>query len=130
MPGLIRARRTARPHRPTSSSRRVRLTIELLESRALLSANKLIHTLAFPNDPGSTQGLQWDVGAGFGSNATAAWKAGFTGQNAKAVYVGVVDEGIQYTHTDLTGRVRNPGEIANNLKDDDGNGLVDDAYGW
>ncbi len=36
-----------------------------------------------------------------------------------------------YTHPDLAANVgTNPGEIAGNGVDDDGNGLVDDVYGW
>ena len=64
----------------------------------------------------------------YGSNAAAAWAAGRTG--SATVYVGVIDEGIQYSHPDLAGQVRNPGEIAGNKIDDDGNGYVDDVHGW
>ena len=64
----------------------------------------------------------------YGSNAAAAWAAGRTG--SATVYVGVIDEGIQHTHPDLTGQVRNPGEIAGNKLDDDKNGKIDDVYGW
>ena len=41
----------------------------------------------------------------------------------------MIDEGIQYSHPDLDGNVANPGETVNGL-DDDGNGYVDDRYGW
>jgi subtilisin family serine protease len=64
----------------------------------------------------------------YGSNAAAAWAAGRTG--SATVYVGVIDEGIQHTHPDLTGQVRNPGETAGNKIDDDRNGKIDDVYGW
>jgi subtilisin family serine protease len=63
----------------------------------------------------------------YGSNAAGAWAAGQTG-SAK-VYVGVIDEGIQVSHPDLFGRVRNPGETVNGV-DDDKNGYVDDVRGW
>ncbi len=63
----------------------------------------------------------------FGSNAAAAWAAGRTG--SATVYVGVIDEGIQHTHPDLSGQVRNPGETKNGV-DDDKNGRIDDVYGW
>ncbi|MBB1283003.1 S8 family serine peptidase [Flavisolibacter sp. BT320] len=46
------------------------------------------------------------------------------------VYVGVIDEGIQFNHEDLNGQVRLRLEIPGNKKDDDGNGFKDDAYGW
>ena len=43
----------------------------------------------------------------------------------------MVDSGIDITHPDLQ-RVlwTNPGEIPGNHEDDDGNGLVDDVFGW
>ena len=60
-------------------------------------------------------------------NAFAAWK--HTAGN-KQVIVAVVDEGVKYDHPDLKDNMWvNPGEIAGNGKDDDGNGYVDDVYG-
>ena len=48
-----------------------------------------------------------------------------------SVVVGVIDSGIDYKHPDLAGNIWvNPGEIAGNRKDDDGNGYVDDIHGW
>ena len=44
--------------------------------------------------------------------------------------VAVVDEGIAYDHPDLAPNLwTNPGEIADNDVDDDGNGYVDDMHG-
>ena len=91
------------------------------------------HTAA-STDPYYTNGSLWGMyGPGttpanaYGSNAAAAWAAGNTGSSS--VYVGIIDEGIQYTHPDLAGQVGNPLETANGV-DDDGNGYVDDVYGW
>lgn len=64
----------------------------------------------------------------YGSNAAAAWAAGKTG--LASVYVGVIDEGIQFTHPDLAGQVwTNKLDPINGI-DDDKNGYVDDAHGW
>lgn len=47
-----------------------------------------------------------------------------------AVVIGVIDTGVDYNHPDLNANMwRNPGEIAGNGVDDDGNGYVDDIYG-
>ncbi|WFR55615.1 S8 family peptidase [Anaerocolumna sp. AGMB13025] len=61
-------------------------------------------------------------------SAPTAWDT-YTG--AKNVVVGVIDSGIQYTHTDLANNIWvNPGEIQGNGIDDDKNGYIDDIYGW
>ena len=64
----------------------------------------------------------------YGSNAAAAWAADKTG--SAAVYVGVIDEGIQLTHPDLSGQVWvNPSDPVDGFDNDD-NGYVDDINGW
>lgn len=91
---------------------------------------------ATSNDTYFTNGSLWGMygtsttpANQFGSGAAAAWAAGKTG--SAAVYVGIIDEGYMFAHTDLAANVGvNPGEIAGNGVDDDGNGLVDDVRGW
>jgi len=64
----------------------------------------------------------------YGSQAAEAWAAGRTG--SADVYVGVIDEGIQFTHPDLAGQVwTNPYDAADGV-DNDGNGYADDIHGW
>ena len=91
---------------------------------------------AVSNDAYYTNGSLWGMYSGstspanqYGSGAAVAWAADKT--NCSSVYVGIIDEGYMYTHPDLAANVgTNRGEIANNGQDDDGNGLVDDVYGW
>lgn len=98
--------------------------------------NWIYHHFATSNDPYYTNGSLWGMYGDatspanqFGSQAGEAWAAGNIGSNT--VWIGIIDEGYMYTHEDLSGNVgTNPGEIAGNGKDDDGNGYVDDVYGW
>ena len=47
------------------------------------------------------------------------------------VVVAVIDTGVDYNHLDLRNNIWiNTAEIADNGKDDDGNGYIDDVYGW
>lgn len=47
------------------------------------------------------------------------------------VVVAIIDTGVDYNHLDLRNNIwTNSGEIPNNGIDDDGNGYVDDYYGW
>ncbi|WP_332914249.1 S8 family peptidase [Algoriphagus boritolerans] len=89
------------------------------------------HT-AVSNDPYFESGQLWGMSAGGnlnGSRAAEAWAANKTGSNT--VYIGIIDEGYMYMHEDLAANAGvNPGEVAGNGMDDDGNGLIDDVYGW
>ncbi len=87
----------------------------------------------FPNDPRFNElwGLH-NTGQTGGTpdadiDAPEAWDIS-TG--SPDVIVGVIDTGVDYTHQDLAANIwNNPGEIAGNGIDDDGNGFVDDIHG-
>lgn len=53
------------------------------------------------------------------------------GLKPSPIIVGVIDSGVQIDHPDLKNNIWvNSKEIANNGKDDDGNGYTDDIHGW
>jgi serine protease len=86
-----------------------------------------------PNDPnffgGATNANNWHL---IQIGAMNAWNVyNGTSNGSSTITVAVVDNAIQYTHTDLTTNIWvNPGEIAGNFIDDDGNGYVDDVRGY
>ena len=75
-----------------------------------------------PNDP--QYGDLWGMAM---TKADLAWDMQI---GDRAVVVGVIDTGFDYTHSDLSANIwTNPNEIANNGVDDDGNGYIDDIHG-
>ena len=69
------------------------------------------------------------VAYGADINVTDVWAQLSCGD--PEIIVAVVDEGVKYTHPDLRDNMwMNPGEIFGNGIDDDGNGYVDDVYGY
>lgn len=69
----------------------------------------------------------WDWGLN-DVQAPDAWLTGYTGEG---IIVAIVDSGVYYSHSDLAGNIWvNFGEISGNGVDDDGNGYIDDIYGY
>jgi serine protease len=92
----------------------------LVEYAEKVPEMKLFYT---PNDP--SYGVQWHLTK---INAGNAWNV-FNGTST--IVVAVVDNAMARTHPDLAANMwTNPGEIAGNLIDDDGNGYVDDVNGY
>ena len=76
-----------------------------------------------PNDPKFNQ--LWGMKK---ISAADAWEKNI---GSSGVVLAVLDTGVDYRHEDLAANMwRNPGEIAGNGIDDDGNGFVDDVYGY
>ncbi|MDI9863462.1 S8 family peptidase [Flectobacillus sp. DC10W] len=104
--------------------------IEYIEPNYIYTHNATSNDLYYTN--GSLWGMYGSATTPanqFGSQAAVAWANGKTGTSN--VYIGIIDEGYMYTHEDLTTNAGvNPGEIGGNGVDDDGNGLIDDTYGW
>ena len=78
-----------------------------------------------PNDPYYGDGTQWGPQKIF---APQAWGLSKGDSN---VVIAVLDWGVDLDHPDLASDMwTNPGEIPDNGIDDDGNGYIDDVYGW
>jgi subtilisin family serine protease len=96
--------------------------------------DRIITASALPSDP--SLGALWGMNntgqtggvADADIDAAEAWDV-TTG--SRSVVVAVVDTGIDYNHPDLAANMwRNPREVAGDRVDNDGNGFVDDVYGW
>lgn len=87
--------------------------------------NFYYHLLATPNDP------QFSSAGMYGLTRISAPTAWDLTTGSSTVVVADIDTGLRYTHEDLAANAwTNTGEIQNNGVDDDGNGFVDDFYGW
>ncbi|TRU16854.1 MAG: hypothetical protein EWV80_23040, partial [Microcystis aeruginosa Ma_QC_B_20070730_S2] len=107
---------------------------EYIEPDYILTKGTITPKATFPNDPSFNQlwGLH-NTGQSGGTpdadiDAPEAWDIQTGNPN---LVIGVLDTGVDYNHQDLVGNIwTNPGEIANDGIDNDGNGYVDDIRGW
>lgn len=76
-----------------------------------------------PNDPSYSSQYHLSL-----MQTNKAWD---TQTGSPAIIVAVTDDGLAWNHPDLAANVWiNTKEVANNGKDDDGNGFIDDVRGW
>lgn len=98
----------------------------------------IVRTHAIPNDTNfaslwgmrnTGQTVNSDPGvAGADTRAYQAWDV-FTGD--QNFVIAIIDDGTNKAHPDLAANIwSNPGEIAGNGLDDDGNGYIDDTWGY
>ncbi len=105
---------------------------------AYAEPNQLLRPAAMPDDSGFDQ--QWGL---HNYSQTVRGVSGTSGADISALdawdvdtglpgtVVAVIDTGADLSHTDLDDQLwTNPGEIAGNALDDDGNGYVDDVHGF
>ncbi len=86
--------------------------------------------LLVPNDPKYLDGTLWGLNqtSDVDVDAPEGWDVRTT---AASMVVTVIDTGVRYTHQDLAANMWvNSGEVKGNGVDDDGNGVVDDVYGF
>lgn len=123
-------------HQPEFSQAAARQEIESDPAIEFAEPNYIYTHQAVSNDTYYSNGSLWGMyGASgspvnpYGSQASVAWVNDKF--NCGTIYVGIIDEGYMYTHEDLAANVgKNTGEIPNDRIDNDGNGYIDDVYGW
>ena len=90
--------------------------IEYIEPNYIVTADQI------PNDPYFSE--QWGLAK---IDASRAWDINTESDEI----IAIIDTGVDYTHPDLKDNMWiNSDEIPNNGIDDDGNGYIDDVYGY
>lgn len=100
--------------------------------RASLVSTLIVGTLSLMPAPAGAlaldglSGEQWAIAPSAILNLPPAWAL----SRGTGVTVALIDSGILATHRDLAANLwSNPGEVAGNRVDDDGNGYIDDVHG-
>ena len=110
-------------------------TLSLAKARAVLLATGVVEyveplyvrqPLYLPNDPltDSTAGQQYHLAL------TRAYRAWDFVRGDSSVVIGMTDTGIRFTHEDLRRQVKYNYADPINGVDDDGDGYIDNFYGW
>jgi len=85
--------------------------------------NYILHADLTPNDP--------SFNAQYGLTLIGGPQAWNVNTGSTSVVIGVIDQGIDFSHPDLQANSwTNPAEIPGNGIDDDGNGRIDDVHGF
>ncbi len=111
------------------SSRADVLLAELKANPAVISVRRenIYQTTQLTNDPLLPQQYALSGSPGISVQATSAWDKTTGSGNT---VIAIIDGGVDLTHEDLMGKIwKNPKESQNG-RDDDGNGFIDDIYGW
>lgn len=123
----------------TPSDWSIRQAVSSVAGLSAFEPDVVYHTEALPNDPDFSNAWQLDntgqnvPGSGTGvvgadPSMLEAWDLTI---GSRDVIVADIDTGIDLNHPDLAPNIwTNPGEIAGNGIDDDGNGFIDDVHGW
>lgn len=124
-------------HLSLPASLSVDQAIQFLQRESIVEyvgPNNLYYLDQAPDDPGlgNLWGLH-NTGQTGGTadadiDAPEAWDITTGDSN---LVIAVIDSGLDLDHPDIAANLwTNPGEIANNGLDDDGNGYIDDVHGW
>jgi|GEM_PF-3787211 len=102
--------------------------LEAIDIIARAEPNAILEANVVPTDPRFSELWGLSNPSDTDIDAPEAWDLT---QGSGNVVVGVIDFGIDYTHPDLVENMwRNTAEIEGNGIDDDGNGFVDDIFGY
>lgn len=107
---------------PTGQLQASRKSLSRLPSVDHVDLDRAAQPAYDPNDP--LWPNQWDMKT---IKADLAWNTTF----GSPITVAVIDTGVMVDHEDLAANIwTNPGEIAGNGIDDDGDGYIDDVHGY
>ena len=108
------------------------LNIKTLDHIYLHYGENGIDDIALPPlGPDNFESINTDAVANIDINIEDAWKTYSETENKRTVTVAIIDTGIDTTHSDLKDSIWiNEDEIPGDGIDNDGNGYIDDVYGW